>query len=50
MTAAKADNKLEQVVQKIDPQTRLLRAWTLKDGISAQVTALEIERPDGQVQ
>src|SRR2546429_1207052 len=50
MTALKEDNKFEQVVQKIDPQSKLLRTWELKGGVSAQVTALEIERPDGQTQ
>jgi aminoglycoside phosphotransferase (APT) family kinase protein len=42
------DQKFEQLVQKIDPQSKLLRTWQLKGGVSAQVTALEIERPDGQ--
>ena len=50
MTESKEDNKFEQVVQKIDPQSKLLRTWKLKGGVSAQVTALEIERPDGQTQ
>jgi aminoglycoside phosphotransferase (APT) family kinase protein len=44
----KEDKKFEQLVQKIDPQSKLLRTWELKGGVSAQVTALEIERPDGQ--
>jgi aminoglycoside phosphotransferase (APT) family kinase protein len=44
----KKDNKFEQVVQKMDPQSKLLRTWELKGGVSAQVTALEIERTDGQ--
>jgi aminoglycoside phosphotransferase (APT) family kinase protein len=48
MTASKEDQKFEQLVQKIDPQSKLLRRWELKGGVSAQVTALEIERPDGQ--
>lgn len=43
----KEDNVFEQVVRKIDPQSRLLRAWTLQGGVSAQVTALEIEQPGG---
>jgi aminoglycoside phosphotransferase (APT) family kinase protein len=50
MTEAKEDNKFEQVVQKIDAQSKLLRTWKLKGGVSAQVTALEIERPDGKTQ
>ena len=48
MTLSKEDQKFEQLVQKIDPQSKLLRTWELKGGVSAQVTALEIERPDGQ--
>ena len=47
MTASQADKKFVQVVQKIDPQSKLLRTWELTGGVSAQVTALEIERPDG---
>jgi aminoglycoside phosphotransferase (APT) family kinase protein len=41
-------NKAAEIVQKIDPQSKLLRIWELKGGISAQVTAIEIEQPDGQ--
>jgi aminoglycoside phosphotransferase (APT) family kinase protein len=37
----------ERLVHRIDPQARLLRAWPLTGGVSAQVTALEIERADG---
>ncbi len=48
MSEAKEDNKFEQVVQKIDPQSKLLRTWELQGGISAQITAIEIERVDGQ--
>ena len=40
--------KFEQVVHRLDPQSRLLRAWLLYGGVSARVTALEVERPDGQ--
>jgi hypothetical protein len=44
------DKKFERVVRRIEPQSRLLRAWGLKGGVSARVTALEIERPDGHTQ
>jgi aminoglycoside phosphotransferase (APT) family kinase protein len=44
------DKKFAQVIQKIDPQSKLLRTWELKGGVSARVTALEIERPGGQTQ
>src|SRR6266851_2751603 len=50
MTEAKEDTKFEQVVQKLDPQSRLLRTWELKGGVSARVTALETLRPDGHTQ
>lgn len=40
----------EQVIYKLAHQSKLLRSWELKGGVSAQVTALEIERPDGQRQ
>ena len=48
MTASQENKKFEQVVQKIDPQSKLLSMWKLKGGVSAQVTALEMLRPDGQ--
>lgn len=37
----------ERLVRKIDPTSKLLRAWQLTGGISAEVTALEVENPDG---
>jgi len=48
MTESKDIKKFEQVVQKIDPQSKLLRTWELKGGISARMMALEIERSDSQ--
>ena len=50
MTESKNYRQFEQVAQRIDPRNKLLRAWELKGGVSAQVTALEIERPDGKTQ
>ena len=50
MADSKADNTFELVVQKFEPQSKLLRTWELKGGVSAQVTAIEIERPDGYTQ
>jgi aminoglycoside phosphotransferase (APT) family kinase protein len=47
---SKSDKKFELVVQKFEPQSKLLRIWELKGGVSAQVTALEIERPGGYTQ
>ena len=50
MAGSIEDNKFVRVVQKIDPQSKLLRTWELNGGVSAQVTALEIERPGGRTQ
>ena len=50
MTAAHEKRQFAQVVHRLDPHSTLLRAWELKGGVSAQVTALEVERPDGQRQ
>jgi aminoglycoside phosphotransferase (APT) family kinase protein len=47
MTELQADNSFELIVQKIEPQSKLIRIWELKGGVSAQVTMLEIKRPDG---
>lgn len=49
MTAAKDDPAFEQIARKIDSHGRLLRAWKLQGGVSAQVTALELEGADGQM-
>jgi aminoglycoside phosphotransferase (APT) family kinase protein len=38
----------ERVAQKFFPQARLLRAWPLEGGISAEMTVLEITGPDGE--
>ena len=40
--------KFEQVVYVVSPPSRLLRAWPLKGGLSADMMALEIEEPDGR--
>jgi aminoglycoside phosphotransferase (APT) family kinase protein len=44
------EQMFERVAHKLAPQSKLLRSWELNGGISAQVTALEIEQPDGQRQ
>ncbi|MFJ7469271.1 aminoglycoside phosphotransferase family protein [Peribacillus frigoritolerans] len=41
--------KLEQLVQKFIQGSKLIRAWELKGGISAQVTGLEILQSSGQI-
>jgi aminoglycoside phosphotransferase (APT) family kinase protein len=40
--------QFEQLVQTIAPHSTLLRTWQLQGGISAEMTAFEIERPDAQ--
>ena len=50
MAANNSDSMYQQLVEKIAPHCRLLRSWRLTGGISAQMTALEIEHPGGQTQ
>lgn len=50
MTDPVTHNLFERVIQRIDPAYKLLRATSLTGGISAQVTAVEILRPDRQKQ
>lgn len=38
------------LVQQLHPQNTFVRAWSLKGGVSAEVTALAFTRPDGQQQ
>lgn len=38
-----------RIVQRIDPTYKLRRAWALTGGVSAQVTALEVARDDGDM-
>lgn len=42
-------NEFEQIVQKLHPLNRLLYTRPLTGGVSAQVTALEVHQPDGQM-
>jgi aminoglycoside phosphotransferase (APT) family kinase protein len=48
MRVPQVDQPFEQLVQTIAPHSKLLRRWPLKGGISAEMTAFEIERPGGQ--
>lgn len=48
MAGWEEENKLAQVAQKIDPKGRLLRAWRLEGGMSAQMTALEVALAGGE--
>ena len=50
MAASNSDSIYRQLVEKIAPRCRLLRSWSLTGGISAQMTALEIEHSGGQTQ
>jgi aminoglycoside phosphotransferase (APT) family kinase protein len=49
MSTLNDKQQLAQVIQKIVPQSKVLRAWSLQGGISATMTALEIADPDGQI-
>jgi aminoglycoside phosphotransferase (APT) family kinase protein len=40
----------EVLAQRIAPGSKLVRIWELAGGVSAQVTAFEIERPDGRTE
>ncbi|WHY99561.1 aminoglycoside phosphotransferase family protein [Peribacillus simplex] len=42
-------DKFERLVQKVDQGNKLIRAWELKGGISAQVTGLEILQSSGRI-
>ncbi len=42
------DPRWAQVARKLDPRATLLRAWPLQGGISAQMTALALQLPDGE--
>jgi aminoglycoside phosphotransferase (APT) family kinase protein len=49
MTEANEQAKFERLVHEVDSQSKLLRIWQMEGGISAQVTALEIEQANGQL-
>src|SRR5215212_5002577 len=48
MSGSTENQTFAQLVQQIAAQSRLRRAWQLRGGISAEMTALEIEHPGGQ--
>lgn len=48
MTGVNEDEKYEQAARRMMPDSRLLRAWSLTGGVSAETTALELELRDGQ--
>ena len=41
------DEAFRRVAEKVHSGSKLLRAWPLEGGVSAQVTALEIRLPGG---
>lgn len=43
------DTQIEQAVAEFAPGARLVRSWPLKGGISATMTAFEIEQVDGSL-
>ncbi len=49
MTHTQQDTQFAQLIQRIAPQSKLLRRWELKGGLSAEMTALEVEGADGEV-
>lgn len=50
MTPSSEFSQFQQVVHRIAPQGKLLRVWAMKGGMSAEMTALEIEHEDGHTQ
>lgn len=48
MAQANEAAKFEQIIERIDPHSTLLRTWELRGGLSAQMTALELRLTDGQ--
>ncbi len=49
MSDNRETEKYEQVIQRLFPHTSLLKTWPLTGGMSAQMTALELRQPDGQI-
>jgi aminoglycoside phosphotransferase (APT) family kinase protein len=49
MTVPTERNKVEQLLRIIAPNSRLLHTWRLQGGISAEMTAFEIEHADGHI-
>ncbi|MDP9471812.1 MAG: phosphotransferase [Chloroflexota bacterium] len=48
MTSELEEDALQRVVRRLDPGGTLRRAWPLAGGVSAEVTALEVEGSDGR--
>lgn len=41
------DNRFSELVARFDPNAQLVRSWPLTGGVSAEITALELEAADG---
>jgi aminoglycoside phosphotransferase (APT) family kinase protein len=50
MTDPQDTSAFVRLARKMAPESTLLRAWTLHGGVSARVTAIELQRADGQRQ
>jgi len=50
MPEAVRDVQIQALVRRLEPQARLVRAWDLEGGVSAQMMAFEIALPDGRTQ
>jgi aminoglycoside phosphotransferase (APT) family kinase protein len=44
------EHAFQRLATKIVPQSKFIRSWSLEGGVSAQITAFEIEHADGQRQ
>ena len=49
MSTLNDKQQFAQVIQGIAPQSKVRRTWPLQGGISATMTALEIEHPNGKI-
>lgn len=49
MSISVNDQRLGDIVRKLNPSAKLLRAWALTGGISAQMVALEVEQGSGAI-
>jgi aminoglycoside phosphotransferase (APT) family kinase protein len=49
VTGSEQREPFEALAGEIEPGSRFLRAWELKGGVSAQVTAFEVELADGRI-
>jgi aminoglycoside phosphotransferase (APT) family kinase protein len=48
MAESDLDRRLRRLARTLDPPARLIRAWSLGGGISAQMVAFETEQPGGE--